>query len=229
MSGIAIGETIGLTIEGNTVLQDTDFQSSREIRTPVIHVMGNSRDVSITGNVTHKTPAATGANWQELNSGNPRTWEVADNKIVKIGTTVRSATTTASANDDSRSAAPAVEPAFAGEGDGDAQTFRFDGDQPGRTPDTISGFDFGEGDKIVLIDYAARTFAGKGGGNKLDVSLDGTYVKIDSAADLQELATQSAAVGVFEGEDDTLVIEIAQRGEPAQVIQIAGFADDYFG
>jgi hypothetical protein len=80
MSGIAIGETIGLTIEGNTVLQDTDFQSSREIRTPVIQVMGNSRDVSITDNVTHKTPAATGANWQDLKSGNPKAWEVADTR-----------------------------------------------------------------------------------------------------------------------------------------------------
>jgi Right handed beta helix region len=229
MSGIAIGETIGLTIEGNTVLQDTDFQSSREIRTPVIHVMGKSQDVSITDNVTHKTPAATGANWQELNSGNPRTWEVADNKIVKIGTTLKNAPSATSADDDRRSAAPAAEPAPAGEGDGGAQTFRFDGDRPGRTPDTISGFNFGEGDKIVLIDFAARTFEGKGGGNKLDVSRDGTYVKIDSAADLQELATHSAAVGIFEGQDDTLVIEIAQRGEPIQVIQIAGFADDYFG
>ena len=81
----------------------------------------------------------------------------------------------------------------------------------------------------MLIDFAAHTFEGKGGGNKLDVSRDGNYVKIESAADLQELATHSAAVGIFEGRDDTLVIEIAQRGEPIQVIQIAGFADDYFG
>jgi hypothetical protein len=81
----------------------------------------------------------------------------------------------------------------------------------------------------VLTDYARGTLKGKGGGNKLDVSSDGTYARIDSEADIRELDSASTAVRVLEGQDDALVIGITQRGEPEHVLQIAGYADDYFG
>jgi hypothetical protein len=231
MSAIAIGHANGVDITGNTVLQDTQFRSSSEIRTPIISVMADSNDVTITGNTTHKTPWATGANWQEVNSGIPGGWNVANNKIVPIGTTAQNAPSVPGTpdDDDEPSPGPSPTPTPDDGGDGRARTYRFDGDQVDRTPDTLSGFDFGEGDRIVLIDYARGTFKGKAGGNKLDVSGDGTYARINSDADIRELDSASTAVRVLEGQDDALVIRITQRGEPEHVLQIAGYADDYFG
>ena len=231
MSAIAIGHANGVDITGNTVLQDTQFRSTSEIRTPIISVMANSNDVTITGNTTHKTPWATGANWQEVNSGIPGGWNVANNKIVPIGTTAQNAPSVPSTpdDDDEPSPGPSPTPTPDDGGDGRARTYRFDGDQVDRSPDTISGFDFGEGDRIVLTDYARGTFKGKAGGNKLDVSGDGTYARINSDADIRELDSASTAVRVLEGQDDALVIGITQRGEPEHLLQIAGYADDYFG
>ena len=225
MSAIAIGHAHGVDISGNTVLQDTQFRSTSEIRTPVIAVMAASDNVSITGNTTHKTPMATGANWQEVNSG-PGGWTVANNKIVPIGTTVQNAPSIPSTPDDDE---PAPGPTPDDGGDGTARISRFEGDQVDSTPDTISGFDFGEGDRIVFIDYARGTFKGQSGGNLLDVSSDGTYARLNSNADIRELDSSSAAVRVLEGQNDALVIRITQSGEPEHVLQIAGYADDYFG
>ena len=42
MSAIAIGHANGVDITGNTVLQDTEFRSTSEIRTPIIAVMADS-------------------------------------------------------------------------------------------------------------------------------------------------------------------------------------------
>jgi hypothetical protein len=234
LSGIAVGETSGLDIVGNTVLQDTDFRSNSEIRIPLIRVASDSRDVTITGNVTHETPAASGNNWQELDT--PGAWNVSNNKIVAIGTTTKGAPS-ASDKSEAPSKTPPVAPDTGGDsdggssggGNGKADSIRFDGDDVSRSPSVIDSFDFGEKDKIVLIDYAKGTFKGKVGGNKLDVSSDGTYAKIDSLADLQELESRSSAVDILRGSNDTLIIEVAQKGEPDHLIHLAGYADDYFG
>ena len=88
MSGIAVGETRGLTIRDNILLQDTDFESTSVGRTPVIRVSENSTDVSITGNTTHKAPVASGGsatNWLPTKSI-PSGWIISNNKIVPIGT-----------------------------------------------------------------------------------------------------------------------------------------------
>lgn len=246
MSAIAIGEIDGLDIIGNTVLQDPQFRSSSEIRTPAIHVMGGSKDVTIRDNVTHDIPAATGSNWQPLKSGSPGAWDISNNKIVSIGTSVKNAPS-APGKSDAPSKAPPVAPdtdsgsgsgsgsggsvggGSSSGGNGRADTFRLDGDSVPKTPSVLSGFDFGDKDKIVLIDYANGTFKGQGGGNKLDVSSDGTYVKIDALADLQELESKSAAVDILRGANDTLIIEVAQKGQPDHLIHLAGYADDYFG
>lgn len=88
VSGIAIGEIRGLTIRDNLLLQDTDFRSSSVGRTPVIRVDADATGVSITGNVTHKEPVASGDNWAPVKSGAPSGWTIAKNKIVPIGTSL---------------------------------------------------------------------------------------------------------------------------------------------
>jgi hypothetical protein len=241
LSGIAVGETSGLDIVGNVVLQDTDFRSGSEIRTPVIRVAGESRDVTITGNTTHETPAASGDNWQELRSGIPGEWNVSNNRIVPIGTSAANAPRASGAPDDDDAPSPSPttptvpdddvaddDVAGVGGGNGRAETFRFDGDKV-RGTDTVDGFDFGDNDTLVLIDYGRGTFAGQGGGNKLDVSSDGSFVRINSVADLEELAANSAGIDLRAGANDALVLDISQNGGADHSIQIAGLADDFFG
>ena len=86
VSGIAVGQTSGLTVRDNIVLQDTHFRSSKEVDIPVIRVHKDSTGVSITGNTTHKQPEASGNNWFPTDKAEP-TWHIANNKIVPLGTT----------------------------------------------------------------------------------------------------------------------------------------------
>ena len=113
VSGIAVGQTSGLTVRDNTILQDTHFSSTKEISIPVIRVHANSTGVSITGNTTHRQPEPSGNNWFPTDKPEP-TWTIANNKIVPLGTTP-SAAQTASAQPLS----------------GDADIFRLDTSAPG--------------------------------------------------------------------------------------------------
>ncbi len=98
VSGIAVGETRGLTIRDNTILQDTAFRDSSVGRTPVIRVDKESSGVSITGNITHKEPVASGDNWAPAKSV-PSGWTISKNKLVPIGTSLDKAETAAAGAD----------------------------------------------------------------------------------------------------------------------------------
>jgi len=241
VSGIAVGQTIGLKITNNILLQDTDLRSNAEIRTPVIRVDKESSQVTLSGNVTHHQPEASGVNWQPTDKGEPG-WTIANNKIVSIGTSVRTAESLApsagasssvgaaasssSASSSTEAAAKvAVAPAAAAADDGQAETFRFDGNKATKGSGHVDGFDFAAGDKLALIHYDAGTFHGKAGGNYLAASLDGTFVKIDSYADLRELDQASSKVSVH-ADGDTLVIDIDQKGAD-HTIELAGLGHVY--
>jgi hypothetical protein len=238
MSGIAIGQTIGLKITNNILLQDTSNRSGSEIRTPVIRVDHDSSKVTISGNVTHKTPEASGTNWQPTDKGEPG-WTISNNKIVSIGTSVKTAESLApNAGASSSVAAPASSPsevaaakvavasapAAAAADDGHADVFRFDGEKA-KGSGHVDGLDFAAGDKLALIHYDAGTFHGHAGGNYLAAALDGTFAKIDSFADLRELDQASSKVSVH-ADGDTLVIDIDQKGAD-HAIELAGLGHVY--
>ena len=151
-------------------------------------------------------------------TGKPEpTWKIANNKIVPLGTTVGSASSTLASADLQAAAAPesSVNPS--------ADIFRFDA--AGGT-DVVRGLDFSQGDSIVLHDYARGTFHAQAGGNPLTVSADGTSVTIDHLDDLRELDAASTAVSIREGNDDTLVLDISQPAG-AHTIQLLDFAHTY--
>ena len=89
VSGIAVGQVDGVSILGNTILQDTDFRSTRDIDTPVIRVHAASTGVRISDNITHEVPAASGANWFPTRVPEPR-WVIVDNALVPVGTALGS-------------------------------------------------------------------------------------------------------------------------------------------
>ncbi len=149
-------------------------------------------------------------------------WTISNNHIVSTGTTVPQAEalldpTPAPPNPPSDLPDPV--------GNGHADTFRFDAVG---SPDVVKGLVFGEGDRIVLENYARGTFQGTAGGNVLDVTSDGTSVTIDSLADIRELDAASADVHTRLGGLDKLVLDIDQAGG-LHSIQLVAMAHNYFG
>jgi hypothetical protein len=229
VSGIAVGQTSGLKITNNILLQDTGFRSTSEIRTPLIRVEKDSTGVNISGNVTHRLPEASGDNWQPTHKSEPG-WTISNNKIVSVGTSVKTAESlapSAGASATSAAPSPAEAPPNSGSGsgsDGHSDIFRFYGDTKGGTRQV--SLDFGDGDKMTLHKFAVGTFHDHAGGNYLQVSPDGAYAKIDSLADLRELDQASSKVSIHTS-GDTLVLDIAQKGVADHVIELAGLGHAY--
>ncbi len=224
--GIAVAHTLGLTIRDNVVLQNPARETDRATYIPVIRVHEDAEQVSITGNVTHRTPEAAGANWQPTGTKEAG-WKIADNKIVALGSSVAApkaiAVDAPSAPEaEPEPAAPiGPKPPTSSLGNNDADTFRFDGYKKGGT---VSA-DFGEGDRIVLINYDKDTFSHLRGGNDLRVSLDGTYTVLDTIADAAELDKASAEVSLRKS-GDALVLRIAQDWG-TQEVALKGYADAF--
>ena len=208
--GIAVGETNGLTISGNTMIQNAaQGDDPRGITIPIIHVEQDARNVGITDNILNGAPLATDSNWQTL-LGAGTAWTVSGNKVVALNWNVGD---------------PIGDPWAGVPGNGQADEFRFKGTSvtADRT-DLVGDLLFGEGDTIVLINYEASTFKGVWQGNPLDVNSTGTYVKINSVTDLQELVASSPKLSASVVGDD-LTIHIDQsRGDQHIVIDGLGTA-----
>ena len=71
--GILVGETIGLTIRGNTVVKDPTSGVYKHGWEPIIEVASRSQGVTITGNTAHEVPDAMPG------------WNVGGNRIVPLG------------------------------------------------------------------------------------------------------------------------------------------------
>jgi hypothetical protein len=220
--GIAVGEAVGVKIAGNTVVQGSDIGSSKAVDVPVILVDHDARQVSITGNTTHKLPAAAGANWQP---GDYKTsgWTISGNKIVALGTDAGSSSAgSGSGGSVSKPVAP-VDPV---DGNGSADVFRYNGQNvDGKKTTTFSGVDFKEGDTIVLTKFDAGTFHHHAGGNPMAISSDKSYAKLNSLTDIQELVDASKDLSAI-FQKDTLILRVAQDDGTLD-IALPGFADDY--
>jgi parallel beta-helix repeat protein len=238
--GIAVGQTSGLKVTDNILLQDTSTRSSSDGRIPQIRVEKDSTGVTISGNVVHKTPGASGDNWQLTKKAEPG-WSIANNKIVSIGTSVKTAeglapkagapdavkaagaaSAAASAPESSLASSLASSSASSSVGDGHADIFRFNSKNG---TDKVSGLHFGEGDKLVLQEFDRGTFHDQAGGNPLVVKFDGMLTKIDSLADLRELDKASPKVSIHTS-GDTLVLDIDQKAGH-HVLDLAGLGHAY--
>lgn len=226
--GIAVAHTDGLTIRNNVVLQHASVDSTRPVDTPVIRVENDSRDVTISGNTTHKAPVGAAANKNWAPDDTPSSWKISGNKIVSIGTD-GSANAGSSGGGSSKPVAP-VAPVVPDEdgGNGKADNFRFKGPVDGKESVTFSNVHFGEGDRILLQGFDKGTFldfAG-GSGNKVVNNADKSYVRIDSLTDIQEIVTASKNLSVSYQKNDLLVLKIAQD-DGTLSISLPGLADDY--
>ena len=204
--GIAVGETRGLTVTGNTMIQhDALNNNTKQITIPIIHVAEDARTVSITNNVVNGAPIAADSNWQKV-PGAGTAWTISGNTVVGLRWEMGSSSATATTSTTSSSAA---ELDFAPVGQADE--FRFKGSSvlDDRT-DLIGDLSFDEHDTIVLVSYEADTFKGVFKGNALDLDAAGTYAKIDSVTDLQELVAASPKISA-DVIGDTLMLNVTQK------------------
>lgn len=63
LHGITVGETVGLTIVGNTLVQNFREDEDRPVNTPAINIRRASRDVRIEGNILAKPLGPVEASW----------------------------------------------------------------------------------------------------------------------------------------------------------------------
>jgi hypothetical protein len=202
--GIAVGETIGLKISGNTLIQhDALNDNPKPISIPIVHVEQDARNVQITDNILNGAPLATNSGWQTV-SGGGTAWTLSGNKIVALSWSPSTASSPTSST--SVPSAPSVDV----QGNGQADEFRFKGTWiTSERTDLVNDLLFDEHDTIVLINYEADTFKGVSRGNPLDVNSSGTYVKMDTITDLQELVAASPKVSASVI-GDTLTINVTQ-------------------
>ncbi len=216
--GLSVGATDGLSIRSNTVLQ-TPGGSDNGVTIPRIVVDDRAVDVKISGNTAHM-----------ISDDGGKSWSVGGNKIVARGEKASQTPSrdSGTSGDDSGGGAKAPQAPQAGlDGDGRAETFRFDGDNvKGLDRDKVAGLDFGEGDKLVLIDYDRNTFDDEWkDSNYVANSLDGRFVRIDSLADIHEIAAESRDIDV-DVRGDTLVLTIDQNSGTHQ-ISLEGLGGSY--
>ena len=225
MLGVAVGATQGLSVRNNVVVQSDEFYSKKTVNIPMILIDKDAKSVSLSGNTVLKAPviADDGHNWSIVG-----TLSNSGGKIVGLGASVSNASTT-SATETSTSAASTTSTAtsaaatLASAADGDE--FRFFGTAVGKEKTDTFAIDFSKGDTIVLNGYADHTFDDISGGNVVENSATGGYVKIDSVTDLQELATASKAI-TAKVSGDTLTFDIAQDGGVHHLV-MAGLGHDY--
>lgn len=227
--GIAVGQTDGLTITDNVVLQNDGANGARAINTPLILVQQDSDNVRISGNTVLDTPAAAGSNWQQ--SGGAGGWSISGNSTVSVSTSVSNYQTASGAGSDAGSGSGSdsgiVTSPTTGAGDaGSAESFRFAGSWiDGDTKASFADVDFGAGDVLKLGRYDADTFGDLRGGNIVENSKDGSYVKIDSLTDIAELDAHSHAVSAHVTGDD-LTVTITQESGTLDLV-LAGLGQEY--
>ncbi|WP_181164613.1 right-handed parallel beta-helix repeat-containing protein [Amaricoccus solimangrovi] len=211
--GLAIGQIDGVTITGNTVIQnDALDDNSRTVAIPIVHVAQESGNVAVTENILNGKPIAADDTWQEVKDAGSG-WTISDNAVVALSWRVGEST---------------EDPYADVRGNGVADEFRYKGSwvaNGGDRVDENSNVNFDEGDTIVLINYEENSFKGVYKGNQLDVNSTGTYVKIDSITDLQELAASSPKLSA-EVSGDTLTLHITQTGGVHDIV-LGGLGQEY--
>ena len=183
----------------------------------MIRVDKDAKEVSITGNTTHKTPEAVESS---TTTGSPTT---TSRRAGRSRTTRSSPLGTDSGSSGGCAAAAASQPVGAAGGDGDgngkADDFRFNGDDIDGTGDVSPSptSTSARATASCCRTSTRGTFLDFAGDNEVVVNAEKTYVRIDSLTDIQEIVTASQGrERELPDTNDTLVLRIAQDDGTAQ-------------
>lgn len=80
--GISVGEIIGVTIRNNNVRKHSSVTGTHQVYYPIIKVVRDSSDVTVTGNTIHKAPvsAQNDGPWTPLTV--PNSWTITPNNVI---------------------------------------------------------------------------------------------------------------------------------------------------
>lgn len=234
--GIAIGRVDGLDITGNALLRNSDGAGAvRAGNTPRILVDRDSNDVQITNNTVVQEPSAVVVPGFSPTS-TPGGWSMSGNSLVSVSTGTASyeagLNTGAGGSGGGGTGGGGTGGGGGGTGGGTdlgngvADTFRFSGTRiDGDTTRRLNDVDFSEGDVIKLGRYDVGTFEDMVGGNPVQNNVSGSYVRIDSLADIAELDQYSSAVSASVSGNDLTVTITQDRGTLDLVL--AGLGNAY--
>lgn len=217
--GITVDYANNVLISNNTVIKDGRG-------TPVINVAPDATNVQIINNTAPSVADRGNSSWSV--SGNketlPNAYQWTDGKsgmLIKNSTGSGSnVAPTATATDTSPTTTTSDL------GNGHADEFRFDGAKlTGGATKTVSGIDFSEGDTIALVNYDNGTIKDVEGGNLVWNNSAGTYVKIDSVADLHEIVNASSKISA-KVSGDVLTLDVAQNDGVHHIV-LNGLGHDY--
>lgn len=237
---IRSSQTHGISVNyGDDILIQNNTLAKNGSGYPVINVTPDSTNVKILYNTAPSVPDQGNSTWtvayNKETGGTNWHWtaDLSGSAVRNTGSPIGSTTgpgiagsTSATSSAAASTSDTTVSHTSASTGDGDADSFRFYGSHVnGTTTDTVSHIDFGDGDDIVLIGYDSGTFEDHNGGNEVWNNAEGTYVKVDSVADLRELATYSDAINAsVQGDDLSITID---QHSGTQTLVLLGLADAY--
>ena len=224
--GITVAYGDKVEIRNNTLVKDGNGF-------PVINVTPDSTNVKLLNNTSPSIPDRGNSTWYL--SGNKETggtnWHWTDgmsgSPVKNVGSAGGANSGAASAVAPSGSASPPkAEAPDLNLGNGKADEFRFDAAKiSGGATKTATGLDFSEGDKIVLVHYDKDTIKDVEGGNLVWNNPEGTYVKIDSLTDIQEIVAASPKIAAKVTGDD-LTLSIAQNDGTHHIV-LDGLGQQY--
>lgn len=226
--GITVADGNGVSISNNTLIKDGKLS-------PLINVTPNSQNIKITNNTVGSVPDQGNSSWTIANNkevgatGKHWTGGQSGSYVPNKGSAGAASSAAIEAPENSKTPSTISAPEAGSHGNGHADEFRFDGSKLAESKtSTVSDLDFGDGDTLVFIWYDKDSFHDKPGGSLLHANAEGTYVKIDSIADIKELADFSGNKVSAHANVDTDVLTLSiDQGGLTHTVQLAGLADEY--
>ena len=229
--GISVNHGDGVTIRDNVVQKIAGGSN-----TPLINVSSTSKNVVIQNNDVASVPTAQNSSWRvsgnDTDGGrNYMHWysdggKNANKAAHKNGAEQSRLAETSDAGFDAGFDDDSGGGAARTVGGGNGETIRIGarhldkGDLTFQMPDV----DFDSGDVIVFRKFGSDVFHDQRGGNTLSTWDGGSSVRIDSAADLQELVQESPDVAAVVRGDD-LILEIDHKHGGSAEVVFAGLGD----
>ena len=212
---ITVSPVKNLVIDNNTVIK-TDVGVGGN---PTINVSPDSLNVKITNNTSPGIPDFGNSSWSL--TGNDETG-------TKVWQFTGGQTGSAVSNKGGTGGSTTVSKILVPEklGDGHADQFKFFGYKiDGDKTVALDHFEFADGDTLVLSAFEKGTLLDKNGGNEVWNDANGTYAKIDSLLDLQEIDYFSKNVKATVSGDDLLFA--VKQSEGTHTFLLEGYGAEY--
>jgi hypothetical protein len=209
--GVTVWHADGLTIEGNTLVNNPDRGLTDSRYVPIINVSMLSRNVDILDNIVASVPVPQNSTWTVSGNRTDGSRTYMHHYNAPDG---RNPVTEAPSGGDSGGGDDGGSDVVTDVGRWDGDTLRLNGVliEGDGTRIIVEGLDIRGGDELVLNGFGYGTFQSRMDGNYLAVWRDGASVRIDNMRDFHELAAYSNDVSAFTRDGDLVLRIDSHRG-----------------